>query len=404
MSASKIFALLEPFTLGNSISLRNRICMGSMTRNRCIDSNKPTEASVKYYADRAKDGTGLIVAEGTFIYLAGTDWVHAPVMFTEKHADAWNKVTDAVHEEGGTIFFQPWHAGRVQNENMPMLKENNYPVLAPSKIPVSGGSYRLLEGKPGHTNNITEIEDAKEIIDQYRNSVRLAKKAGFDGIEILAQGGYLLHNFLLSRSNQRTDKYGGSTENRCRFVLEVVDAIVEVWGPNAVGIKICPTDNLADSAISYAEISETYTYLIQQLVVRGLCFINLTRRGCDLGPSQYPVDSFVPSRPAGTELPPSYEPLHEFGPMIKFPGSKTRLMVNHEYTVVEAERLLQEGKIDLICFGRPFIYNPDVITRIKRDIPFATNDRGAHVSYGPYKDPNENYNDWSYVAKNTEEN
>jgi 2,4-dienoyl-CoA reductase-like NADH-dependent reductase (Old Yellow Enzyme family) len=164
---------------------------------------------------------------------------------------------------------------------------------------------------------------------------------------------------LRSRSNQRIDKYGGSVENRCRFLLEVVDAIVGVWGPNAVGIKICPTDDMADTASPYAEVSEAYTYLIRQLVARELGFINLSRRGCNLGRSQDNFfDAHATARPAGTELPPGYEPLHEFGPMIKFPGSKTSLMVNHEYTVEEAERLLQEGKIDLVTFGRPFIYNP----------------------------------------------
>ncbi|KAF1976296.1 FMN-linked oxidoreductase [Bimuria novae-zelandiae CBS 107.79] len=389
MSSRKISPLLQPCTLGASIPLRNRICMGAMTRNRCIDNNKPTEASVRHYADRARDGAGLIVAEGIFIYFHGTDYLHAPVMFKEEHAHAWQKVTHAVHHEGGKIFFQAWHAGRAQNENMPMLQDNNYPVLAPSKITAAGGKYRPHLGKPGHTSHITEIIDVNEIFEQYRNSVSLAKKAGFDGVEILAQGGYLLHNFLLSRTNQRTDKYGGSVENCCRFVLEIVDAIVEVWGSTAVGIKICPCDNMFDTAVPYEEVTETYSYLVPKLVDRKLAYINLSRRGCDTGPSQYPVDTFVNTRPAGTELPPGYEPLDD----------QTSLMVNQEYTVAEAERLLQAEKIDLVCFGRPFIYNPDLVTRIRRKIPFATNDRGTQVSYGPYEDPNENYNDWPYAAR-----
>lgn len=113
MSASKESVILQPVMLGGVIPLRNRICMGAMTRNRCIDNNKPTEASSNHYAARAKDGTGLIIVEGIFIYLTGTDWLHAPVMFEEEHADAWKKVTDAVHQEGGKIFFQPWHAGKI---------------------------------------------------------------------------------------------------------------------------------------------------------------------------------------------------------------------------------------------------------------------------------------------------
>lgn len=154
------------------------------------------------------------------------------------------------------------------------------------------------------------------------------------------------------------DEYGGSVENRCRFVLEVVDAVIEVWGPEAVGMKICPADTMFDTAEPYTEIHETYTYFIAQLVDRKLGYINISRRGYDLGPSHYPVDQYVSVRPAGAELPSGYDSVEEFGPMIKCRGSETKLMVNHEYTVAEAERLLKADKIDLICFGRPFIYNP----------------------------------------------
>ncbi|TFK54622.1 FMN-linked oxidoreductase [Heliocybe sulcata] len=387
--------LLQPIILGDSLELRNRIVMGSMTRNRNIDENKPTEASVTHYSVRARDGVGLIVAEGTFVYLNGAEWQYAPLMFDESHAQAWKKVTDAVHQEGGKIFFQPWHPGRIQNENMPMLKESGYPVLAPSRIPAAGGKFRVLEGAPGHTHAITEIEDPKEIVAQFATSVRLAKQAGFDGIELLCQGGYLLHSFLSSRSNNRTDAYGGSVENRCRFVLEVVDAIIEVWGPRTVGIKICPTDDYNDSTVSYSELSETYSYLIRQCVARDLAFINLSRRGSVVG---HVHDEFNNPKPVGMELPPGYEPLNEFGPLVKHPESRTMLMVNHEYTVEEAEALVKEGKVDLVTFARPFISNPDMITRIRKGIPLAVNNRGAAVHYGPYQDVNENYNDWPYAA------
>ena len=149
-------------------------------------------------------------------------------------------------------------------------------------------------------------------------------------------------------------------ENRCRFVLEVVDAIISVWGAAAVSVKYCPTDDVQDTASPYAEISKTYTYLTRQLIARKIGYICLTRRG-----SALPRDSqdnffegLTSVRPPGTELPDGYEPLQEFGPMIKFPGSKTLLMVNHEYTVEEAEQLVRQDKIDLVCFGRPFMFNP----------------------------------------------
>jgi 2,4-dienoyl-CoA reductase-like NADH-dependent reductase (Old Yellow Enzyme family) len=145
-SISIMLYILQPAILGDSIELRNRVCMGSMTRNRCIDNSKPTEATCKYYAQRAN--TGLIIAEGTFISLHGAEWPWAPVMYNQGHAEAWRKVTGAVHQEKGKIFFQPWHPGRIQNENMPLLRESGYPVLAPSKEKAAGGKFRTLEGRP----------------------------------------------------------------------------------------------------------------------------------------------------------------------------------------------------------------------------------------------------------------
>ncbi|KAF2422963.1 FMN-linked oxidoreductase [Tothia fuscella] len=345
--------MFKPYSLGGSISLRNRIVMQSMTRNRCNEDNMPGEAVVQHYAERARDGAGLIITEGTFIWLNGSQWLHTPVMFNESHARAWHRVTDAVHEEGGKIFMQAWHPGAFlpQNENMPLLKESGYPIWAPSSIPATGGKYREPPGIVDHTINITVITKPEEIIEHFRNSVNLANQAGFDGIEILAQG----------CSNHRTDKYGGSTENRCRFVLEVVDTILEVWDPSA--------------------LSETYNYLIPQLVSRNFGYVNISRRGSEVN-----------------ELPAGFGPLDEFGPLVKFPGSHTALMVNHENTVGEAEVLLQADKIDLIGFGRPFIHNSDLVTRILRDIPLALNDRGGIVYYGPYQQSSDGYNDWSVAT------
>lgn len=351
--------LLESFQLSTSLTLRNRICMGSMTRNRCTNSNKPTSAANKYYSDRAHQGAGLIIAEGTLIALTGSEWLHAPLMTTPSHSQAWKSVTFAVHAASGTIFFQPWHEGRAQNETAPMLKEFGYPVLAPSAIQSKAGKYRYLPGKPGHTANITPMTSMHigEVIEQYRNSCALAKEAGFDGIEIIAQGGYLIHNFLCTRSNVRTDAYGGSVANRCRFLLEVIDAIATVYPVEHIGVKICPTDNVADMACSYTELSETYTHLIRELVQKEVGFINLSRRGCAKGEN---VDDFSDSteRPDGMELPKGYDVLEEFGPLVKSDGSKTRLMVNYGYSVEEAEMLVREGRIDMITFGRLFIYNP----------------------------------------------
>jgi 2,4-dienoyl-CoA reductase-like NADH-dependent reductase (Old Yellow Enzyme family) len=368
--------LLEPFELSPSFTLRNRICMGSMTRNRNTDANKPTSAAVQYYTDRARDGAGLIIAEGTFVSPTGSEWLHAPLMTSPSYALAWKPITSAVHSVGGTIFFQPWHEGRAQNELAPMLQQTGYPVLAPSAIPAKAGKYRFLSGSPGHTHNITPmtLSHIDEVIAQYAHSCSLAKTAGFDGVEIIAQGGYLVHSFLCTRSNTRSDAYGGSAANRCRFLLEVVDAIAGVYPMSHIGVKIAPCDNVTDIACSYAELSETYTLLIRELVAKGIGFVNLTRRGCAKGE---PNDDFSDStvRPQGMELPVDYEPLDEFGPLVKYEGSRTKLMVNYGYSVEEAEELVRQGRIDLITFGRPFIYNPvsGALGAVKR--PFNVKNR-----------------------------
>ncbi|GKZ95804.1 hypothetical protein AnigIFM59636_009812 [Aspergillus niger] len=221
--------LLEPVVLGDGIQLRNRICMGSMTRNRCTNGNKPTQVNVKHYADRARDGTGLIVPEGTFICPSGVEWPNAPVTYNDSHAEAWAKVTSEVHKVGGKILFQPWHPGRIQNENMPTLKESGYPIYAPSKVPAKGGKYRTLEGLPGHTHNITEIDEPETIIEQYRHSVTVSTQGQTDASWIGQSE--LTRRLTSGHSNTRSDEYGGSVENRCRFPLEVLDVIIKVWGP-----------------------------------------------------------------------------------------------------------------------------------------------------------------------------
>ncbi|KAG4263838.1 hypothetical protein FPRO03_09114 [Fusarium proliferatum] len=369
--------LLEPITVGGKLPLRNRIVMGSMTRNRCIDDNKPGPAQIKHYADRAKYGAGLIVTEGTFVDWTGCDWKHAPFMVTQEHADAWRRVTDAVHDTGGKIFFQAWHAGRCQHDQLPIMKE---------------------KGAKGHTDNIEAITDVKSVVDTYRRSCELAKLAGFDGIELLAQGGYLPQQFLSSRANQRSDEYGGSVENRCRFTLELVDAIAAVFdGPEYICVKINPTDHLNDSIVDFDEMKETYTYLITELVKRKVGIINLGRRGAETSPGS--GEFFGPlSRPEGYPLPRGYDPVLDFGNLVKFPGSPTLLMANHDYTVGEADALAGAGKLDMITFARAFIHNPDLVPRIINGVSLATNDRGAWVYYGLDKRPDEGYNDWPVAS------
>ncbi|KAF2173452.1 hypothetical protein M409DRAFT_15734 [Zasmidium cellare ATCC 36951] len=385
MSSQKS-SLLQTVLLGDDLPLSNRIVMASMTRNRNIDNMKPTQLTTTYYTQRAS--AGLIISEGMHIYPQATQWEHVPVMYEAEHAQAWKPVTAAVHDAGGKIFMQIWHAGRAQNEKMKWVKQDgSFPgVLAPSKVKAVGGRFRTGDG--GHlenTENLTAIEDPRTVVEQYKKSATLSEDAGFDGVEVIALGGYLVHSFMNSRANLRTDEYGGSVQNRCRFPLEVVDAMILVYGQRRVGVKISPFDCYNDSAATYEECMGTFTYLVEQLVQRQIAYICLSRRA---------VEPFLGRRPDGFHLPAGTDPVDIFGPMVKNAGSKTILMVNDGYTPGEAEKLVEAGKIDLIAFGRLYIPNPDLVTRIEKGLPLAENDRGNHVHYGPFRSPEEDYIDW----------
>lgn len=378
--------LLQPILLGDDIRLFNRITMASMTRNRNTNNMKPTHLTSTYYTQRAT--AGLIISEGIHICPQATQWEHVPVMYLPEHAEAWKSVTRAVHAAGGKIFMQIWHAGRAQNENMSWAKDNAaFPgVWAPSNVKAAGGRFRTGDGEYlENTETLTAIEDSRSVVEQFKKSAVLSKQAGFDGVEVIALGGYLVHSFMNSRANLRTDEYGGSVLNRCRFPLEVVDAMIDVYGQRRVGVKISPFDCYNDSAATCAECMETFTYLIDQLVQREIAYICLSRRA---------VEPFLGRRPEGFLLPPGTDPVSIFGPMVKNSDSKTLFMVNEGYTPSEAEELMEAGKIDLIAFGRLYIPNPDLVARIEKALPLAENDRGSHVHYGPFRCPEEDYTDW----------
>lgn len=383
-------SLLQPILLGDDLALSSRITMASMTRNRNTSAMKPTPATATYYTQRAS--AGLIISEGVHICPQATQWETTPVMYNPDHAEAWKPVTSAVHEAGGKIFIQAWHAGRAQNERMKWVKhDGSFPgVFAPSKVKAAGGRFRTEDG--GHlenTDDLTEIKDPKTVVEQFRNTAVLSKEAGFDGVEVIALGGYLVHSFMNSRANVRTDEYGGSVENRCRFPLEVVDATTSVYGQRRVGVKISPFDCFNDSAATYEECMETFTYFITQLVQREIAYICLSRRS---------IEPFLGRRPEGFPLPPGTDPIIIFGPMIKNPNSRTMLMVNDGYTPAEAEKLMEAGKIDLIAFGTLYIPNPDLVARIDKGYPLAENDRGGHVNYEQCKNPEKNYTDWPFAV------
>ncbi|KAH7014587.1 uncharacterized protein B0I36DRAFT_255799 [Microdochium trichocladiopsis] len=399
-------SLFNLITVGSKSSgnftLDNRIVMGALTRNRCVDDLKPGPAQVRHYAERARYGAGLIISEATLVDWSGTLWPNAPVMINEDHAAAWRNVVDAVHAAGGRMYLQALHVGRVQNDQDPLMQRTGTRVLAPSNIPVTGGKYRHIPGDPGHTRNLKVIDDPRTILETYRNSITLAKSAGFDGVELHAGGGYLPHQFLNASSNHRTDAYGGSVANRCRFLLELVDVASQVYDscPERICVKITPAGVYNDSITTYDEMQATYGYLIPELLKRKIGIVCISRHG-----AHFDADLIATSGVAGRPkldkfaLPDGYDPVLDFGRLVKFEGSPTLLMANQGYTPEEGARLVAEGKIDLFQIGRAFIYNPDLVARIRHGVPLATNGRGSSVAYGPFETPDENYNDWPVATE-----
>lgn len=206
----------------------------------------------------------------------------------------------------------------------------------------------------GHTKNVRAIENPNNVIETYRRSAILAQKAGFDGVELLCQGGFLPHQFLSSRSNERTDAYGGSVANRCRFAFELVKMFGDVFGSvENIIAKIAPCDVLNDSVVAFEEMVETYTQLIDGLVHLGIGIICISRRG-----GNHATRDGVFERPKEFPLPEGYDPVLEFGPLVQKSGGRTLIMAGQDYSVDEAEQVVKEGKADLVQLGRPFIWNP----------------------------------------------
>ena len=354
MSQSKLPHLLSDFQLG-STSLKNRVVMAPMTRSRATD-NLPNDMMVQYYADRA--GAGLILTEGTAPSPNGLGYARIPGAYSEAQMAGWKKVTDAVHEKGGKIFLQLMHTGRVSHpHNMP----EGAKMVGPSARAAAGEMWTDAAGMQPHPEpeEIAEA-DVPATIAEFVHSAKVAIEAGFDGVEIHAANGYLPMQFLNPGSNQRTDKWGGSPENRNRFVLEMAREIAAAIGADKTGIRLSPGNPFNDMA-QHEDAAAQYGMLAAGLQEIGLVYIHL------LGGLQMSVDA---------------SPLKE----IKA-GFKGTYILNAGYTAETAEADIASGKADLISFGSSYISNPDLVTRFKEDIALAAPDQSTFYTPG-----NEGYN------------
>ncbi|KAF9040265.1 FMN-linked oxidoreductase [Hymenopellis radicata] len=341
-------SLFQPFQLGPH-TLRNRVFVSAMTRNRSVPTTVPNEVNVEYYRQRAAGGAGLIVAEGTLLTQQGSEWQNAPGLWSDEHVKGWRKVTDAVHGEGGKIYAQLWHLGRINHPEAPEQIKANEPVYAPSAIAARGGKFRFLPGSPGYVTP-TAIDDPSQLLPSWRRAAENAKAAGFDGVEAHGANGYLLSQFLDSTANKRTDQWGGSPENRGRFGLEVLKVLCDVWGPDRVSIKLSPTGGYNDVGMPLEETVKTYSHFITEADKMKLAYICLVRYSKTFDPV---ID--------GKQRATKHDVLATYAHLIK----QSATFANANYNGPEAAKAIDQGQVDGVFFGVPWIANPDFARRLE---------------------------------------
>lgn len=326
-------ALFSPYTLAG-LQLRNRLVMAPMTRNRAGDEGVPTASMVTYYAQRA--GAGLIVSEGTQPSAVGQGYPNTPGMHTPEQADGWRRVTDAVHEQGGRMFLQLMHAGRISH---PSLQPGGRRPVAPSAVRPAGQVFTVDGLQDFVVPRPLETDEVDVVVREYGSAARLAvERGGFDGVEIHAANGYLPHQFLAEGSNSRTDQYGGSTANRARFLLEVAATVTGAVGADRVGLRLSPGN-------SFNDIVERETEGVYAAVTSGVEPLRLAYLHVVEGP---------PAVTAAIRR--SYSGALIVNAAFGLPATRDNL-----------ERLLDDRRADLVAVGRAFLANPDLVRRLELD-------------------------------------
>ncbi|KQT50774.1 alkene reductase [Aureimonas sp. Leaf454] len=337
MAKSKLF---EAFDLGPT-PLANRIVMAPLTRSRATSDGVPKAMHVEYYRQRA--GAGLLITEATNISVEGRGYAWTPGIYTDEQVTAWKSVTDAVHEEGGRIFLQLWHVGRISH---PDLQENGQLPVAPSAVQPSGKAFTEEGFKDHVTPRALEEAELPRLIQDYVRATRNARAAGFDGVELHSANAYLLDQFLRDGTNIRTDRYGGSIENRIRFPLEVLDAVIAAWDAAHVGVRISPVTVMGGSSESQPQA--VFNAFVEELEKRHPVYLHVVegQTGGDRN-----KDNF------------DYAALRS-----RFSGV---YVGNNDYDLDLAQKRLDAGEIDLVCYGKAFISNPDLPVRLELGAPLA---------------------------------
>ncbi|SAL22437.1 NADH:flavin oxidoreductase [Caballeronia sordidicola] len=323
--------LFDPLKAG-AFTLRNRIVMAPLTRQRAGEERVPNAMMAQYYADRA--AAGLILSEATSVTPQGVGYAETPGIWSDEQVEGWKLVTKAVHDVGGTILLQLWHVGRISD---PIFLNGDLPV-APSAIAAQGHVSLVRPQREYVTPRALELDEIAGVVAAFRKGAENAKLAGFDGVEVHGANGYLLDQFLQDSTNKRTDIYGGPIENRARLMLEVVDACIEVWGADRVAMHLAPR---ADShTMGDSDRAATFGYVARELGKRKIAFIAARERVAE--------DSI--------------------GPLLKkeFGGV---YIANEKFTKESAQAALDRGDADAVAWGQLFIANPDLVKRFENDAP-----------------------------------
>lgn len=343
--------LFSPLTLGD-LKLRNRLVMAPLTRVRSGRDGIPGPLVVEHYKQRAS--LGLIVSEGTYPAHAGQGFPGQPGLVTDEQLDGWRGVTDAVHAEGGLIVAQVMHAGRVTHE----ATTGGHEVVGPSAIAIEGVTRTYDGKKPYPVPRALGTDELASVVEEFVQGSKNAIAAGFDGVEIHSANGYLLHEFLSPASNQREDNYGGSPENRARFVAEVVEAVADAIGAGRVGIRVSPAHNIQDALETDADdVRATYDALVARIAPLGLSYLSVLHKD------------------------PSGELVQQLRTVFGGP-----VLVNSGFGEIttrdEALSLMADGVGDAVVVGRPAIANPDLVHRWKEDLPLNEPDQSTFYSSG----------------------
>ena len=338
------------------MTLKNRMVMAPMTRSRSDNpEKKATELTAEYYQQRAS--AGLLITEGTNVSPISVGYINVPGIFSPQQVAGWKLVTEAVHAKDGIIFAQLWHVGRISHPDF----HNGALPLAPSAINPNEKSFTENGFQPTVTPKEMTAEDIKQTIEDFKKAAANAIEAGFDGIEIHAANGYLFHQFFNTCSNQRTDDYGGSIEKRARFLFDVLDALEGVIDFNKVGVRLNPSLHGAFGMQADEETIPVFEYIVKRLNDYNLSYLHLTEPFTPVADISFLV----------SEVAKHFRPLY-----------KGTLIINKGFDKASATAVLEAGDADLVAFGVPFLANPDLVERFKKEAPLNTPDQSTFYTPG----------------------